>query len=254
MGESSEAWNEFFDADYLYFHEAVFTEEVNDRQATAIWAMLALEPGTKVLDLGCGYGRISNRLAEAGCEVTGIDRSTFFLGLAAAEAEQKGLSVRYVQADMRVLPFENEFDCAICWFTTFGYFSDEENMLVLRSVHRALKPGGVFLLDHQNRDRSIQEGFRGACFRRGEDLMYDDVSLDLETGGSVIDRTIVRDGKTRRFKMLVRLFSAHEMMAWFRDAGFADVGCCDPKGEPFTLRSSRMIVAGRKPAKAVVDV
>lgn len=253
MDPSDDVLDAFFDDDYVYFHEKIFTEEVSDQQATAIWAMLALEPGVKVLDLGCGYGRISNRLAEAGCEVTGFDRSERLLSLARADAERKGVSVRYVQGDMRNLPFSSEFDCAICWYTTFGYFGDDENLQVLRGVYEALRPGGVFLMDHQNRDRLVREGASAAIVHRGDDLMADEMYMDYETGRSLIARTIVREGKTRRLSLSVRLFSPHEIMHWFRLVGFVDVGCCDARGEPFSLRSSRLIVAGRRPAKAVVD-
>lgn len=55
-----------FDEDYLYFFDLLFGEERNERDVETIWCLLELEPGMEVLDLGCGHGRIANRLAARG--------------------------------------------------------------------------------------------------------------------------------------------------------------------------------------------
>ena len=120
-------FDEAFDEDYLYFYETILTPERSDADAALIARLLELEPGSRVLDVACGHGRIANRLAARGCEVTGIDRTPYFLELARADAAERGVAVEYVEGDMRALPWRDRFDCVVCWFTSWGYFADEDN-------------------------------------------------------------------------------------------------------------------------------
>src|SRR5207237_6807952 len=106
---------------------------------------LELAPGARVLDLACGHGRHSARLARRGFDVTGLDVSASSLELA-RETEP---AAEYVEGDMRELPFEDaSFDAAINLFTAFGYFDDEAaDQRVLHEVARVLRSGASFLLD-----------------------------------------------------------------------------------------------------------
>src|SRR5262252_5968728 len=123
-----------FDEDYLYFYEELLTPE---RTAAE------LEPGVELLDLACGHGRIANPLAERGVRVTGLDATPLFLDVARADAAERGVEVEYVEGDMRSIPWVARFDRVLCWFTSFGYFSDDENRRVLVGAFEAVRPGGL---------------------------------------------------------------------------------------------------------------
>ena len=107
---------------------------------------LALAPGQRVLDVGCGPGRHSYALAEAGLEVVGVDISQRFVDLA-ADGAPPGASFR--RGDARELPFEAEFDAAISLCQgAFGLAGGpgaplDADGAVLAGIARALKPGGV---------------------------------------------------------------------------------------------------------------
>ena len=75
-------FEETFGDDYLYFYRQMLTDEVSDGDTDDIVALLGLAPGDSVLDAPCGHGRISNRLADRGCEVVGVDASERFLAVA----------------------------------------------------------------------------------------------------------------------------------------------------------------------------
>ena len=141
-----------FDEDYLYFYEGFLTPERTAAEVEVVWKLLELEPGLELLDLACGHGRIANALAERGVRVTGLDATPLFLDLARRDAAERGVEVEYVEGDMRSLPWSERFDRVLCWFTSFGYFSDEENRQVLREVYEALKPGGLFAIEMNHRD------------------------------------------------------------------------------------------------------
>lgn len=156
MSPSSFDFEGLFDLDYLYFYGPQLTPQRAEAEVDLVWQLLELKPGMKVLDLACGHGRITNPLAQRGCVMTGLDATDLFLQQARSDAAEQGLQVEYLKGDMRTLPWTEQFDCVVNWFTAYGYFSDEENRQVLTEVYRALKPGGTFLLEHLNRDQVLK--------------------------------------------------------------------------------------------------
>jgi SAM-dependent methyltransferase len=107
---------------------------------------LALEPGMRVLDVGCGPGRHAHALAERGLEVVGVDISQRFVDLAAASAPP---GATFVRADARALTFDATFDAAISLCQgAFGLAGGPGAPLdgdgeVLDGIARALRPGGL---------------------------------------------------------------------------------------------------------------
>ena len=154
---SETAWyRTFFDAFYLRQYGPVFTDAVSERQVDLMIDRLGLEPGARVLDLACGHGRHAIRLAARGMRVTGLDLSEVFLERARDDARAAGVDVRWVHADMREIPFEDEFDAVVNIFTAFGYLEDDaEDARVIDAVARALVPGGAFLLETIHRDNLV---------------------------------------------------------------------------------------------------
>jgi SAM-dependent methyltransferase len=230
-----------FDEDYLYFYETFLTDELSDRQAELVWSLLELEPRMEVLDLACGHGRIANRLAERGVRVTGLDATPLFLERARADAAVRGVQVEYVEGDMRRLPWSERFDRIVNWFTSFGYFDDDENRLVLRESHRALKPGGQLAIENNNLAELLGRWQPAQVVERDGNFAIDRSRFDPTTGRATTDRVIVRDNRTRRFEFSVRMFVAAELRDWLLEAGFLEVDFYDQEGEPLTIQGRRMI-------------
>lgn len=145
-------FDETFGDDYLHFYLPSLSEETNDTEADQIVSLLGLEPGATVLDVPCGHGRIANRLARRACDVTGLDRTARFLDVAREDAETMGVAVDYREGDMRDLRWEAQFDAVVCWFTSFGYFEDNDNLEVLRQFRKVLRPGGAVLIETLHHD------------------------------------------------------------------------------------------------------
>ena len=108
---------------------------------------LGLEPGMRVLDVGCGPGRHSRALGEQGIEVVGIDISQRFVDLAREGAPP---GVTFERLDARALPFDGEFDAAISLCQGAFGLADwgpdvarlDPDLEILQGIARALKPGG----------------------------------------------------------------------------------------------------------------
>ncbi|MGO9983034.1 MAG: class I SAM-dependent methyltransferase [Rhodomicrobium sp.] len=103
-----------------------------------ILAWLDPKPGECILDLGCGDGALTEKIAAAGAFVIGIDKSPEFIGA----ARQRGLDAR--EMDGQALTFASKFDAvfsnaALHWMTA--------PEAVLAGIARALKPGGRFVAE-----------------------------------------------------------------------------------------------------------
>ena len=104
--------------------------------------VLAPQAGQRVLDIGCGFGDTTQRIAELvgpDGEAVGIDAAPRFIESARAEAEQAGVgSARFLVADVQSQPLEGAFDLA---FSRFGTMFFASPVAALRNARRALVPG-----------------------------------------------------------------------------------------------------------------
>jgi SAM-dependent methyltransferase len=115
-------------------------------------AMLRPQGGERVLDLACGIGRHSTELSRRGFDVVGVDISAELIELAKRDAGEQGLDIAYVEADLRELEMEDEFDIVLSLNDgAVGYFeTDEENYRTFEVVARALRSGGGHLMQLPN--------------------------------------------------------------------------------------------------------
>jgi len=247
------AWfDEFFDEHYLGYWAQMLDEDRTARELAFIGEKLGLEPGAKVLDLCCGQARHAARLAKSGCDVTGLDLNDFLLDKGRQAAEKAGVSVRFVQADMREIPFDDEFDAVINLFTAFGYFEDDaENQRVLASVEHCLKPGGKFLIDHSHLLRAARD-FRPNVWRQYADgtIQIEEREFDARAVRFRTKATFIKpDGSRTERCNDIRCYTCAELCGMLRAAGLEvlDVyGGFD--GGELTLESKRLIIISRKKA------
>ena len=116
---------------------------------------LQRSPG-RAIDLACGEGRNALWLATLGWDVTGVDFNETELGRAREAAARAGVKLTLLGQDMRDMEFAAEFDLAVNLFSSIGYFTDDEDRLLLDRFWRALVPGGTFVLDTRNRDQVVR--------------------------------------------------------------------------------------------------
>lgn len=243
-----EEWpiGDLFDEDYLHFYAARVADAASDGEASTVWELLGLRDGSNVLDLACGHGRIANRLAATGARVTGLDATPLFLDVARADAERRGVSVEYVQGDMRAIPWTDRFDAVVSWFTSYGYFDDAQNRAVLTQVHRALRPGGHFLVELIHKDGLLPHWVPATVTETDDGVLIDQREFDPLTGRANARRTIVRNGRMRHSSFFARLFSFTELRDWLLDAGFAAVEGYAGDGTPLTAGARRMVLVAQK--------
>ena len=235
--------------DYLYFYSQALTDERTEAEVSALVKLLELDQPRKILDLACGFGRHTNRLAALGHHMTGVDITPGFLEIARKDAAQKSLDVRYLQGDMRSINFDSEFDCVLLLFTAFGYFSDEQNLQVLINMCNALSPGGLLLFDVQNRDTFLKGMRPFFVVEKEGNMMIDRMSFDSLQGRFYNHRVVYRDGIRKDKPHFIRLYNPNEIQSLITQAGLELhhlYGGWD--AQELTADANRMVVIARKPA------
>jgi ubiquinone/menaquinone biosynthesis C-methylase UbiE len=241
-------WDVYFDELYLRMFETILTPERTDQEVAGVMTMLGLRPGARVLDLCCGQGRHAVPLARIGYRMIGLDRSAYLLALARQAAQKASVKIPLVRGDMRHLPWHEHFDASINLFTSFGYFvADEENEAVLRQVSRALKPGGMFLLDVCNRDYYLLHLWPTSWRRHGQAIILEDTDFDPITGQFTMTFTWVEGAKRQSLSHSVRHYTVPELRGMLSRAGLEPSGFYgDFDGSEFDLCSKRLIVIAHK--------
>jgi 2-polyprenyl-3-methyl-5-hydroxy-6-metoxy-1,4-benzoquinol methylase len=247
-------WEEFFNDDYFRTVPPPQPRTIA-AQSAFIAARLGLRPGASILDVGCGLGLHAIELTRLGYVVVGLDLSLPMLTRAADEAQDQGLKINFVQGDMREMAFESLFDAVLCWGTTFGYFDDDQNRLVVERLHRALKPGGLLLLDVVNRDYVFKTQPNNVWFQGDGCIVMEESNANFINSRLTVKRQVMLDdGRQSETVYSVRLYSLHELGQILHQRGFRVVEVSGREATPgvfFGGESPRLIItAERRPDQA----
>jgi SAM-dependent methyltransferase len=208
---------------------------------------ISISKNAKILDLCCGNGRHAIELKKLGYDVLGVDLSSELLDIARSKASESNLDLKLYRCDMREIPYENEFDLVVQFFTSFGYFdTDAENQKVLFAISKALKENGQFMIDYMNPDYVMDN-----LVEKDEKQVSDDIKLIQErwVENSRVNKkiTMIKNGETSFYNESVRMYSLQEIKCMLNQAGLMlnkTYGNFD--GSEYNKDSMRMILIGSK--------
>ena len=130
--------------------------EDTENQVTFIIETLGLTGKERILDLACGFGRHSLSLARKGFSVTGVDITKAYIDDAIETAKRENLSATFINADIRDVTFDNEYDVVLNLADgAIGYLeNDEENLKIFDVISKALTSGGKHFMDLVSADHA----------------------------------------------------------------------------------------------------
>jgi 2-polyprenyl-3-methyl-5-hydroxy-6-metoxy-1,4-benzoquinol methylase len=242
-------WDEIFSEDFVRTMDQPKRSYIQ-REVHFIEESLGVEKGAVVLDLACGTGVHAVELASRGYSVVGFDLSLAMLARASDEAQERNQKLNFLQGDMREMAFEEMFDGIYCWSTSFGYFDEEKNAEVLARMHRALRHGGMLLIDIINRDFIAPRQPSLVWFEGEGCVCMDEMHVDFFTSRLKVKRTVMfEDGRTREVDYSIRLYNLHEVGKLMHDCGFRVVQVTGHPAHPgvfFGSESPRIIVLAER--------
>jgi SAM-dependent methyltransferase len=169
-------------------------------------------PAGRIIDLGCGTGRLTLTLAQAGYQPVGVDLSLPMLQVLREKAAALGVSAPCVCGNLVELGIfaDGAFDHAACLFSTLGLIvGAAARARAVTHVHRLLKPGGVFVVHVHNRWFNFWTG-------AGRRLLLKEMMTSWSGRGTSGDY-VMPGGLT------MHLFTRGEIVALLQKAGFAIV-------------------------------
>lgn len=222
-----------------------------------IATLLAVEPGDRVLDAGCGSGRHARVIASRGVAVVGLERSGESLRRATAKAPAGASGVpgevernvlrahrpehvdapSYVRADLRALPFRpRSFDAAYSWYASLFMFDEEVNLACLVALAAVLRPGGRLLVHHANPLRLGRDPHeRSRHVLPDGSVVEEESRFDAVRGVDRSARRLTRpDGRVLEGTAELRYYTAAEWLALAGRAGLrlVDVTSTTDAGRP----------------------
>ncbi len=237
MSEIPSNWYEdFFHGVPLDLWRLAITAQQTTTEADFLVKALRLDPGSHLLDVPCGNGRLAFELAKRGYRVTGVDISEEFI----EEARSSGIrlcedqppataggsdSVEFVLGDMRRVEGEAIYDGAYCFGNSFGFLEYADMESFLSGVAHALKPGGRFVLETGMAAESILPKFEAESSHQIGDI-HVTIKEQYLAAESCVDSEYVfeRNGKTESRMAKHWIYTAAEIRRMLERAGFAVKG------------------------------
>jgi SAM-dependent methyltransferase len=187
-----------------------------------------------VLDLGCGPGFYTIRLARLGNECVGIDFSPASIRHAGEmAAADEMLACTYRQADVRDGEFGEGFDLVMMIYGQFNVFPRKRGLEILRNAHRALKPGGVLLLEFHSLDLIRREGEKApswysamsGLFSDGPHLVLQENFWHADAAASTTRFGVIdaRTGAVSRYALSNEAYTEGDLADALESVGFSTI-------------------------------
>jgi SAM-dependent methyltransferase len=231
----------------VLFTEARIANTSNE--VDSIKSLCKIQPDDAILDLCCGVGRHTLEFARRGHKVVGVDRTKLYLERAKKAAKDEKLNIEFVLDDMRTFYRKKSFDVVLSMFTSFSYFDDhEEQMLVLRNIYASLRAGGRVILESMGKEVLARIFNRHSWSEWPHGFMLEEREA-IDNWSKMHNKWIFiqKDGSVRRWDVVHWIYSGVEIKDMLESVGFSDVkvfGALD--GSDYDNEADRLVVIATK--------
>ena len=239
----SEWYKSAFSKDYIRIYQHRDPKEAQET-IQSLLELIHLPQNAHCLDLCCGFGRHLQFLNELGIDTVGVDLSQDLI-----DHSDPSIRDRIKQGDMRQVPYPDQsFDFIFSFFTSFGYFSeDQENLKVFKEIHRCLKPGAGFLMDFlnplhvkKNLVKEDSKDFGNFQLIQRRHINSDNNSVDKEL-------IVTDENGSRTYNESVKLYQKEDFILFCKQSDLSlDKVLATADGEPWNENAKRMIFIGHK--------
>jgi SAM-dependent methyltransferase len=239
----------FFDGHYKEIWKTLIPAELTVKEVDFMVPHFNLQPGSRVLDLMCGYGRHALALGRKGIAVTAVDNLSAYVDEVRQTAAAEQLPIDAVCAPVIGFQPEGLFDLAICMGNSLNFFNREETVQLLTQVADSLKPGGEMLINSWSIAEIVFSKKQFNSWEQfGSLLFLSDARMEFSPARLEFDSiTIGPDGKQEQKNGVDYIYSLNEMEAMLREAGFGLKEVYSiPGRKKFTLGEPRAYLVAQK--------
>jgi 2-polyprenyl-3-methyl-5-hydroxy-6-metoxy-1,4-benzoquinol methylase len=214
----------------------------------------------RILDLACGPGLYTQRLAQLGHDCTGIDFAPASIRHAREQAAAEGLTCRYQLEDIRSAPYGAGYDLVMLVFGEFNVFQRRDAESILAKANAALQPDGLLLIEAHTFERVCETGQQPAhwqshtagLFSARPHLVLEERTWDA-TQHVAIERYYVIDAETgvvQRHASSMQAYTDDAYRQLIESSGFEGVAMARAMGaSEDEFQAGLQVIVGRKRAK-----
>ncbi len=225
------------------------------RSVAWIHTYFKVRSGTKIIDIGCGPGLYTTRLAQKGADVTGVDFSRRSLEYARRTAAEKALNIKYVHQNYLDFEADEPFDLALMIMCDFCALSPPQRKQMLNRFFKMLAPEAAVLLDvysltafAQRKEENVYAVNLLNGFWSPNDYFGFRNTFKYEREKVVLDKfTIIEPDRNRTIYNWLQYFSPESLEKEFAQSGFALKALYgDVAGAPYDPASDQFAIVARR--------
>jgi len=241
-------WLYFYNRHFYDIGKFIYRNEFTYMTVRQILKFLKGNYDLKILDLGCGYGRLTVPLAKKGVQIDGVDSAKHLLEIGNKVIGESGLTCNLYEQDIRYLELGASYDIIISIGHSIGFYdTDDEDQLIFQRVADHLIQDGYFILEIHNRDAYISK-----LQPKEITLQTDDICMQLE-------RTYnMSQGKGRyhfswnehneafNASLDFRIYTITEVVSMLKKVGLEVFNITGMDGNDLSLNSDTVIIYAQK--------
>jgi len=240
----------YFDGYYKEIWRTIIPDELTVKEVDFMLPYFGLQPGQKVLDLMCGYGRHAIALARKGIHVTAVDNLGDYISEILDVAQREDLPLKAEKSNIIHYQPGDQFDLAICMGNSLNFFNAPDTVKLLSQTARHIKPGGHLLINSWSLAEIVFKNFREKSWSQVGELkfltdsrvMFQPTRLETE---SII---IAPGGHTETKTAVDYIYSVNEMDSMLQQSGLQLKEIYSiPGRKKFTAGEPRAYLVARKP-------
>lgn len=239
----------YFDGYYKEIWRTIIPDELTVKEVDFMLPYFNLQPGNKVLDLMCGYGRHAIALARKGMSIVAVDNLGDYTNEINEIAVKEQLPLKVVKEDVISYKIDDEFDLVICMGNSLNFFNTEDTAKLFSTISAHLKPGGHLLINSWSLAEIVFKNFKEKSWSEIKELKFlvDSKILfhptRIETNSIIISPT----GETETKTGIDYIFSINEMEMMLKQAGLTLKEVYSiPGRKKFTLGEPRAYLVAQK--------
>jgi len=241
--------NSFFDGSYKEIWRSIIPEALTRAEVDFLMEEAQLKPGSKVLDLMCGYGRHALALARKGIEVTAVDNLPVYVNEVKEISEKENLPVKILKEDVMEFQPIGEYDLIICMGNSLSFFDKEDSQKLFSKISSRLNRGKKFIFNSWMIAEIVVKQFKEKTWSYIGDLKFLSDSKYLFSPARIETETffIGPDGNTEMKKAIDYIYSMNETETMLNESGFRLKETWSIPGKrKFTLGEPRAYIVAEK--------
>ncbi len=239
----------YFDGYYKDIWRSMIPAELTTKEIEFILNYFKLQPGNKVFDVMCGYGRHAIALAKKGMAVTAVDNLDGYIAEIKKTATNDNLPITAIKSDLVSYTPKETFDLALCMGNSLCFFNRRDTVRILEMIAAHLDNGGHFLINTWMLAEIAFNNFKEKAWSNEGDMKFiADSRYLLQPSRIETEHLILApNGKSETKKAVDYIYSIAEMEIMFAETGFRMKEIYSiPGKKKFTLGEPRAYIVAEK--------